>query len=285
MKVNFRYIAIFGLLALLFAPAAVLAHQPVIVESNSVNVIDPEISKAYYGQLAGESHLYSIDSNKTFNLYVNILVPDRPGQKKDVSAVVFENGKEKTPIAVLGGADSTWESMYEPFGADNYFAGSEFKKEMPAGSYKILVSSPSNDSRYSLAVGEIESFPLNQIINTVVVIPKLKSDFFASQPFTFLKSPIGIGYVVVMFVLAFIVGFIYRLVLKQFAKGTARGLRKNIGSKDRWFRFVLGVGLFVWAVTTTWSPIVLFFSGFCFFEAIFSWCGFYAAMGKNTCTL
>jgi len=39
----------------------------------------------------------------------------------------------------------------------------------------------------------------------------------------------------------------------------------------------------LWAITTTWSPILIFFSGFAFFEAIFSWCGFYAAMGKNTC--
>ena len=37
------------------------------------------------------------------------------------------------------------------------------------------------------------------------------------------------------------------------------------------------------AITTTWSPILIFFSGFALFEAIFSWCGFYAAMGKNTC--
>lgn len=30
-------------------------------------------------------------------------------------------------------------------------------------------------------------------------------------------------------------------------------------------------------------PKTIFFSGFAFFEAIFSWCGFYATIGKNTC--
>jgi hypothetical protein len=48
-------------------------------------------------------------------------------------------------------------------------------------------------------------------------------------------------------------------------------------------RLAIGVGLFLWAITTTWSPILIFFSGFALFEALFSWCGFYAALGKNTC--
>jgi TM2 domain-containing membrane protein YozV len=63
----------------------------------------------------------------------------------------------------------------------------------------------------------------------------------------------------------------------------SRRVAKNIGKSDRLLRAVIGAGLLLWAITTTWSPILIFFSGFAFFEAIFSWCGFYAAMGKNTC--
>lgn len=88
---------------------------------------------------------------------------------------------------------------------------------------------------------------------------------------------------VAMYVLAIIFGVAYRALLKRFAQGSVRGLGENIGTPDRALRFALGAGLLIWAVTTTWSPLVLFFSGFCFFEAAFSWCGFYAAIGRTTC--
>lgn len=63
----------------------------------------------------------------------------------------------------------------------------------------------------------------------------------------------------------------------------ARAAPQNIGRADRILRLVLAIALFVLAITTNWSPILIFFSGFALFEAIFSWCGFYAAIGKNTC--
>ena len=72
-------------------------------------------------------------------------------------------------------------------------------------------------------------------------------------------------------------------ILKKFAKGTTRGAVKNIGTLDRLLRVAIGLGLLIWAITTSWSPVLLFFSGFAFFEAIFSWCGLYAALGKKTC--
>jgi hypothetical protein len=98
-------------------------------------------------------------------------------------------------------------------------------------------------------------------------------------------SPHGLGLIVSMYVLAFIVGFLYRAILKKFATHSPRGVAKNIGKPDRLLRAVIGLALLLWAITTSWSPILLFFSGFCLFEAIFSWCGFYAAIGKNTCPL
>jgi len=88
-----------------------------------------------------------------------------------------------------------------------------------------------------------------------------------------------------MFVLAFIFGFIYRTVLKKYARNTPRGVSKNIGKYDKIVRVAIGVALLLIAITTTWSPLLLFFSGFAFFEAIFSWCGLYAVLGKNTCPI
>ncbi len=121
-----------------------------------------------------------------------------------------------------------------------------------------------------------------------------KSQFFSDSPFNFLFTAVGIWYVIILFLLSFGFGFIYQTILKQIAANRAkrsttvwknRARSHNIGKRDRMLRAGIGVFLFVYAVTTSWSPTLLFFSGFCFFEAIFSWCGFYAAIGRNSCPI
>jgi hypothetical protein len=73
--------------------------------------------------------------------------------------------------------------------------------------------------------------------------------------------------------------------LKRVAKNSPRGAPKNINKGGHLIRLTIGIGLLLFAILTTWSPILIFFSGFAIFEAIFSWCGFYAAIGKNTCPI
>ena len=56
------------------------AHQPKLIKySPSSNkphdVIDPEISKAYYGKLSGEPHYYKIKSDTEFSFYGGISIP------------------------------------------------------------------------------------------------------------------------------------------------------------------------------------------------------------------
>ncbi|MCX6820106.1 MAG: DUF2892 domain-containing protein [Candidatus Adlerbacteria bacterium] len=279
----YKFIPLTLLALFVFAPSLVLAHQPRITESRQTQVPSPEISKAYYGKLTGEPDVYVIQASEPFDLYVNILVPDIAGQKKDVSAVVIKDGNVEKPLAVLDGIHFEWKKFYEPFGADSYWMGPEYKARAVAGMYEIRVSSPNNDSKYSLAIGEIEAFDGKEGLNALTVIPELKKNFFEVSPISFIKSPFGWGLIVVMYILAFIVGFIYRTILKKFAKNSSRGVARNIGKPDRLLRAVIGVALLLWAITTTWSPILIFFSGFAFFESIFSWCGFYAALGKNTC--
>jgi len=267
-------------LVLFLLPTLTLAHQPRITESRLTQVLEPEISKAYYGELAGEPDVYTIDVNKAFDLYVNVLVPDILGQKKDVSAVVLKNGAE---LVVLDGLNFEWKQFYEPFGADSYWKGPEYKARAEAGTYTIRVWSGNNDSKYSLAVGEIEAFDSKEGLNALSIIPEMKRDFFNESPISFIVSPFGWGLIVIMYLFAGIVGFGYRLILKRFAKGSARGVHQNIGKGDRLLRLAIGVGLLLWAITTTWNPILIFFSGLAFFEAVFSWCGVYAVLGKNTC--
>ena len=265
-----------------FTPLLASAHQPRIVESGQTNVTDPEISKAYYSQLKGEPQFYNIQATEPFDLYVNILAPDIAGQKKDISAIILKDGKE---IALLNGIDFKWEKFFEEFGYDNYWKGPEYKSKVEAGNYEIQVSSPKNDSKYSLAIGEIEAFDLKESLNALRLIPQLKKDFFNESPLNFILSPFGWGLILVMYFLGFMVGFAYRIILKKLAKNKVRRSSKNIGKSDRLLRFAIAIGLLLWAITTTWNPLLLFLSGFTLFEAIFSWCGLYAALGKATCPL
>lgn len=276
----YKIIPLLFLALFVFAPGFTSAHQPRITNSESTQVVDPEISKAYYATLTGSPHIYTIDSKEAFDLYVGILVPDIASAKKDVTAEVFK-GDEK--IATLGGTNTTWKPYFETFGQSNYFDGGEYKARAEAGVYTIKVSNTQNTGKYSLAVGEIEAFDGKEGMNALSMIPDLKRDFFEESPISFILSPFGWGLIVVMYILAFVVGFIYRAILKKVAKGSVRGVPHNIGKSDRLLRLAIGVGLLLWAITTTWSPVLIFFSGFAFFESIFSWCGFYAVMGKNTC--
>lgn len=283
LKLFFSFLLFTGVL--LISKSSVLAHQPEIPDSFPLIVNNPEVSKAYYAETDVKPEVYSISSDKPFDLYVNILVPDIQNQSKDFFVSVIQKGTKDKEIANLNGTKFIWTKMFEPFGHDNYLQGPEFKSQVPAGKYEVRVSGKTPGTKYSLAIGEIESFGLTETAKTLSIIPILKVNFFNKSPIDFLLSPIGAGYVIALLVLSFIFGFIFSLVMKKFAKGKVRRKTMNIGTNDRVIRLLLGITLFLWAVTTNWSGIVIFAAGFCLFEAIFSWCGLFALMGKNTCPI
>ena len=223
----------------------------------------------------GEPDTYIIESTTSFDLYVNVLVPDITGQKKDVFVAITKDGETGALLAVLGGVNANWKQFFEPFGVSTYWQGPEYKARAEAGRYEVRVWSESNDSKYSLAIGEGEFFDIGEILNALRLVPQIKSDFFNESPISFIKSPFGYGLIILMYILAGIVGLIYRAIIRR--------VGKNIGTADRLFRVGIGIALLFWAITTSWNPLLIFLSGFAFFEAIFSWCGLYAAVGKNTC--
>lgn len=272
-------------------PVFAFAHQPRLNTSPLTEVTDPEISKAYYGVVSVEPHIYHIVSDVPFNLYVNILVPDMAGQKTDMSFLVLKKG-EKVPIVAMDSDKTQWKKFFEPFGHDSYMQGGEYKAKAEAGEYRVVVWSKDPVSHYSLAIGEIENFDLKEIVNAINLIPTIKKNIFNKNPIDFVLSPYGAGYLVTMLLLAFIVGFVYRFIVKKISDkkvkekvlaGEAVSAPRNIGLSDRLLRTGIGLALLLWAMTTTWSPILLFAAGFCFFEAIFSWCAFFQAIGRNTC--
>ena len=159
------------------------AHQPRIAydtdssESNPIIVKDPEVSKAYYGNLRGKPDYYQISSDASLTLYLNILIPEIKGyEKKDFFVQVTD--QDNNQVLLINGSEYEWNPFYEPYGGDNYIMGPDARAAVSEGTYRIKVYSPENQGRYSLAIGEIESFPPAEMINALIVIPQIKQHFF-----------------------------------------------------------------------------------------------------------
>ncbi len=200
IKLDLMRKTIFFLTFLLFLliPGKVLAHQPRIVSQDVVQVQNPEISQAFYGELKGRSVSFEINSNETFTLYLNLLVPDLPGIEKDVSAKVYSEEKE---IFFLDGSNFNWTHFYEEFAGDNYFKGPEIREEVKQGKYIVEVFSSDNQGKYVLAVGEKEEFPLNETAKTLLLLPQLKKNFFNKSPLTAFFNLIGLFLLIPLLVL------------------------------------------------------------------------------------
>ncbi len=157
-----------------FLSSGILAHQPKLVTysptfDDPYEVIFPEISKAYYGQLTGESHYFIINSAKDFLFYTSILSPKTSETYKWLSLEV-QDGDGNT-IYKANGSKFNWTPWYEPYARDWYWkgpeigvnTGKEFQTsfQIAAGTYYIKVFNDDNIGHYSLAVGEAEFFGSN----------------------------------------------------------------------------------------------------------------------------
>jgi len=202
------------LMGIFLLTTASSAHQPRIVSEEMTQIENPEVSQAFYAELKGKPDYYQIESEEPFKLYVGILVPDLEGIDKDISVEVTredlhieetpvqEHEEEEVPI-LLNGLQYEWTRWYEPFGGDWYWEGPELRgnppeEELPQGihvdegTYTIKVFSPDNEGKYALVVGEREEFPLKEMVQTLFVLPKLKTEFFERSPWTAYFNLVGL---------------------------------------------------------------------------------------------
>lgn len=182
------------------------AHQPVIVNKETREISNPEISRAFYDKLPGKPRSYLIRSEKDFALYLNLLVPKNTNPHGRYSAYVYKLiGQKRELIKEIDGNAAAWKEFFEPFGRDTYLKGPEFKERVAAGSYEIEVYSRDQTGKYVLAVGEKESFGPKEIAQVYWVIPILKADFFQSSPWSFLLTPFGIVLIIGVAILIFLI--------------------------------------------------------------------------------
>jgi hypothetical protein len=207
--------SIFIFLIVLISIQLVCAHQPRLVYDKVYvyeQVYNPEISQAFYGELKGLPDYYFINSTKDFDLYLNILAPDITGARTDFSVKIFSGIGNFTLSN-----QQKWEKFYEEFGGDNYLRGSEFEKNVTEGIYIIEVSNSDNLGRYSLAIGKIESFPLDEALKSIYSVFRLKHDFFNKSYFAFFSGLIGKG-VGILFLVFIAIAWGIVLLVKKFRK-------------------------------------------------------------------
>jgi len=217
-------------------------HQPRIVEGEDITQVqNPEVSQAFYGELKGKPAYYQITSEDSFKLYIGILVPDLESIGKDVSVEITreqahpeeaakQEAKKEEMYVVLEGTEYEWTRWYEPFGGDWYWEGPELRSNPPEeelpegveigrGVYTLKVFSPDNEGKYVLAVGEREEFPLTEMVQTLFVLPKLKTEFFERSPCSAYYNLVGLFLLIGIGILA---GIIVVIVLI-----TKRALRRS----------------------------------------------------------
>jgi len=188
----------------------VAAHQPRLeLGSNTslgtpIIIENPEISQAFYGELNGQPDFYKITSDAPFKFYINLLVPASPGISPDfISAQLLD--ASGNVLLTIDGKNSTWEPYFEEFGGDYYLKGPEARANLTAGTYYIKIYNSNNQGKYTIAVGEIESFPIDESLKALVTIPILKEQFFGKQVsllfFQFIGIILALGSIMVLFFL------------------------------------------------------------------------------------
>lgn len=213
-----KKIIFFAAVLFLFSFGTVSAHQPnlVYLQKGDITITNPELSRAFYDELKGALKDYFINSDKDFNLYINLLVPAQENPKGRYSARVFLlNGDIQQEIAFIDGSTVEWKEYYEEFGRDYYYQGPEFEKQVLAGKYKIEVFSADNTDnkgKYVLAVGKTESFDFNSLLNIYWQLPTLKLTFFKTSVLQFFLTYFGIGLIGFIGLILIFIAFVFYLV-------------------------------------------------------------------------
>ena len=105
-----------------------------------------------------------------------------PDQKDSRTDFIVEVSSQNGTLFVLNGTNSNWTRFYEEFAGNNYLKGPEIYKNLSEGFYHIKVYNQDNKGKYSLAVGDIESFPPSEIMNVLLKLPRIQNKFF-EKPF------------------------------------------------------------------------------------------------------
>lgn len=191
-------------MTLLYGHIPILVYDEILDMSKPYYIDDSQTSHAYYGILRGSPNYYMINEPSDFDFFVQILTPENFPDKSFTIEIIGENSD-----ILLDGNTYAWKHFYEEYVGDDYLEGPKLENRLTRGKYFIKISNKNNTGRYILAVGKKEKFTIYDSLHTLIVLPKLKTEFFnKSLPYIFSGK---IGNFILILLIIFIVIIIYVL--------------------------------------------------------------------------
>jgi hypothetical protein len=172
----------------LILPLCILwGHQPRIVSADTVIVRKPEISQAFYGQLAGKLVTFLIETPNPLELHAALMAPMHP--REPPPHLFLDVAAADSALFRLEANPENWASFHEFFTWDNYHQGPRRTVQVPPGKYTLTLNGEQSTERYVLVVGKQERWPPGEILNTLALLPRMKRDFFGKSPWVAYFNP------------------------------------------------------------------------------------------------
>ncbi len=144
------------IISVLLLPIVVWADSDIVVgpqKASDVLTLDPS-SADLFGRLEGFPHTFEFDVRETLPLEAVVFVHDTKDQKNDASIIVVK--KERRGVSEIGrtkAKESPWTSSKDMILVESFRQGGVLDASLEPGSYILEVSSPNNDAKYRLTVG------------------------------------------------------------------------------------------------------------------------------------
>jgi len=194
------------------------SHQPRIVikepssEVNPILIREPEVSKAYYGQIEKSAEYYKIYSDREFTLYASLEIPEIPEQSKNI--VLELKDQSGLQLAYLAGQQHHWRQFHEDFGNADYLSGPSIQMILPSGDYTITVNGEEN-TKYVLVTGQKEEFPPEEFLKSLFLVPQINQEFFAMNIFQSIINIFGFTLLIIFSAIGFTILFLVKRLHKM----------------------------------------------------------------------
>ena len=208
MKIQYCAVLIVVLFSLIPRTQAFVAVvETVPTQYEVITIQNPEIEQLILGELTDAPEMFEIVSEVPFTLTAEIrAVPNTSGANLPQLGGIIILQKEirgVEEVARLNASDAAWTVVTDPESGLVYQAGPYFSEPVPAGTYRIEVSSPNNKGKYLLLIGNQKDengyFASLSDIKRAYAFYDLSTIRMVSSPYVF--YPLGI-----MMILSLIVG-------------------------------------------------------------------------------
>ncbi len=188
------------------APLFAFAYVPVFASKEGVMVSEPIRAHRFFGELLEESAVFRFSLKEGGIIYLNLMTPASVNSSGKFDAVIV-NESAGTVTAILEAGALDWQSYRDPYIGEDFIRGPELNMSVPAGEYRVVVTSPGNVGKFVLQIGQEESFSIGDYFALYKMGPTLKRDFFETTQISFFTSVVGFSFTLFFVLLGMLLGY------------------------------------------------------------------------------